>query len=185
MEVKKNGPIYRLFNSLVHPKQEDSSNIKAPPIPVQSSSLRNQSGQISRLPNPSDKVVADPNTALNVAYGQGSFYCSEHMDVQLPHLELDFPAGNSVGLSGIQLQKPQPTMSVILSPVFPIILPNRRFHRDCHGNTIGFNRLGLIPSRLSIAISDCHTDRGKGQGWWSHISMLGLSFIYNSLNKYL
>ena len=112
----KNGPIYRLFNSLVHPKQEDSSNIKAPPIPVRSSSLHNQSGQPSRLPNPSDKVVADPDTASDVGYGKGSFQCSEHMDVLLPHLELDFPAGNSVGFSGIQLQKPQPTMSVILSP---------------------------------------------------------------------
>ena len=50
-----------------------------------------------------------------------------------------------------------------LQAVFPIILSNRRFHRDCHGNTIGFNRLGLIPSRLSIAISDYHTDRGRGQ----------------------
>lgn len=38
------------------------------------------------------------------------------MDVLLPHLESDFPAGNSVGFSGIQLQKPQPTMSVSLSP---------------------------------------------------------------------
>ena len=116
VEVKKNGPIYRLFNRLVHPKQEGSSNIKAPPIPVRSSSLRNQSGQISRLPSLSDKVVADPNTALNVACGKGSFQCSEHMDIQPPRLELDFPAGNSIGLSGIQLQKPQPTMSVILSP---------------------------------------------------------------------
>lgn len=60
VEVKKNGPIYRLFNSLVHPKQEDSSNIKAPPIPAQSPSPRNQGGQTSWLPNPSDKVVADP-----------------------------------------------------------------------------------------------------------------------------
>lgn len=73
VEAKKNGPIYRLFNSLVHPKHEDSSNIKAPPIPVRPSSLRNQSDQTSRLPSPSDKVVADPNTALNVAYGKGSF----------------------------------------------------------------------------------------------------------------
>ena len=70
-------------------------------------------------------------------------------------------------------------------PVFPIILSNRRFHRDCHGNTIGFNRLSLIPSRLLIAISDCHTDRGKGQKWQSRIFILGLSSIYNSLNKYL
>ena len=57
-------------------------------------------------------MVASPDTA----YGKGSFQCSEHMDVQLPHLELEFPAGDSVGLSGIQLQEPQPTMSVILSP---------------------------------------------------------------------
>ena len=70
-------------------------------------------------------------------------------------------------------------------PVFPIILSNRRFHRDCHSNTIGFNRLGLIPSRLSIAISDCHTDRGRGQGWQSHIFMSGLSSIYDSSNEYL
>ena len=41
VEVKKNGPIYRLFNSLAHPKQEDSPNIKAPPIPVRPSPLRN------------------------------------------------------------------------------------------------------------------------------------------------
>ena len=45
--------------------------------------------------------------------------------------------------------------------------------------------LGLIPSRLPIAISDCHTDRGRGQGWRSCISILGLSSIYDSLNKYL
>jgi len=49
-------------------------------------------------------------------YSKGSFQRSEHTDVLLPHLELDFPAGNSVGFSGIQLQKPQPTMGVILSP---------------------------------------------------------------------
>jgi len=111
VEVKKNGPIYRLFNSLVYPKQEDSSNIKAPPIPARSS-LRNRSGQTSRLPNPSDKVVADPDTASDVAYGKGSLQRSKHMDVLLPHLKLDFPAGNSVGFSRIQLQKPQPTTSV-------------------------------------------------------------------------
>jgi len=73
VEVEKNGPVYRLFNSLVYPKQEDSSNIKASSIPVQSSSLRNQSGQTSRLPNPSDKVVADPDTASDIAYGTNQY----------------------------------------------------------------------------------------------------------------
>ena len=33
----------------------------------------------------------------------------------------------------------QYSISISIRPVFPIIQSNRRFHRDCHGNTIGFN----------------------------------------------
>src|SRR6266702_8690056 len=50
--------------------------------------------------------------------------------------------------------------------VFPIILSNRRFHRDYHSNIIRFNRLGPIPSGLLIVISRLPLtgveDRGGG-----------------------
>ncbi|OCL08659.1 hypothetical protein AOQ84DRAFT_439451 [Glonium stellatum] len=114
IEAKKNSPIYRVFNSSVHPKLEERTDIKDSSILIWSSSLGGKNGaQILHLSSPSGKAIASHDTLSDVACSEKTLQYSPNMDVRLPCLESDFLVRNSDGLSGTLLKQPQPKTSVI------------------------------------------------------------------------